>query len=300
MNAKNTLYLLLICLYAIPAYSLEVESFVPDKQVTYKVVGETDLKLHIFTPADHKQSDKRAAIVFFFGGGWNSGSPSQFYPHCEYLASRGMVCMSAEYRVKSRNNTSPRECVMDGKSAVRWIRLNANELGIDPDRIAAGGGSAGGQVAAAAGTTNGFEEENEDLAVSSHPNALVLFNPVYDNGPDGYGHSRVKDYWEEISPIHNIDEKTPPTIVFLGTNDKHIPVETAERYKVLMESNGVRSDLHLYRDQPHGFFNFNKTENYSKTVIEMDRFLASLNYLEGEPGLPTDAGSTGDAPKSDQ
>jgi len=101
-------------------------------------------------------------------------------------------------------------------------------------------------------------------------------------------------------PIHNIDEKTPPTIVFLGTNDKHIPVETAERYKALMESNGVRSELHLYQDQPHGFFNFNREENYTKTVIEMDRFLASLNYLEGGPGLPADAGSTGDAPKSDQ
>ena len=135
MRTKNILCFLLICLYAIPAYSLDVEGFVPDRQVTYKTVGETELKLHIFTPADYKLSDKRAAIVFFFGGGWNSGSASQFYPHCEYLASRGMVCMSAEYRVKSRNNTSPRECVMDGKSAVRWIRLNADKLGIDPDML---------------------------------------------------------------------------------------------------------------------------------------------------------------------
>ncbi|MCP4046822.1 MAG: alpha/beta hydrolase, partial [Gammaproteobacteria bacterium] len=183
MKLINTLWLFLICVYTIPAYSLETTGFVPDREVTYKIVGETELKLHIFTPSDHKLSDKRAAIVFFFGGGWNSGSPSQFYPHCSHLASRGMVCMSADYRVRDRNSTTPRESVMDGKSAVRWIRVNAGELGIDPDRIVAGGGSAGGQVAAATGTTSGFEEENEDTDVSSRPNALVLFNPVFDNGP---------------------------------------------------------------------------------------------------------------------
>jgi acetyl esterase/lipase len=264
---------------------------VPNKTVTYKLVagnkGEiTELKLHIFFPPHHKPSDKYPAIVFFFGGGWKSGSPSQFYPHCDYLASRGMVAMSAEYRVKTRNNTSPRECVKDGKSALRWIRQHADEMGIDPNRLAAGGGSAGGQVAAATGTTKGFEEEGEDLDINSRPDVLVLFNPVYDNGPNGYGHDRVKAYWREFSPMHNISENTPPTIVFLGTRDKLIPVSTAEKYKKLMEAKGRRCDLHLYDGQPHGFFNFRNEEYYTKTVLEMDRFLVSLGYLKGEPTLP--------------
>ncbi len=174
---------------------------------------------------------------------------------------------------------------MDGKSAVRWIRQYATELGIDPERIAAGGGSAGGQVAAATGTITGFEEEGEDLTVASRPNALVLFNPVFDNGPGGYGHDRVEEYWREFSPMHNIGEETPPTIVFLGTQDHHIPVATALEYKRRMEEHGRRCDLHLYEGQPHGFFNYNQRDNYLKTVIEMDRFLASLGYLEGEPTL---------------
>ena len=262
------------------------EKILPDKTLVYKRIGEVELKLHVFTPQDHKASDRRPAIIFFFGGGWYGGSPSQFYQHCKYLASRGMVAMSAEYRVKSRNKTTPRECVKDGKSAVRWIREHATELGVDPERIAAGGGSAGGHVAAATGTTKGFEEEGEDLNISSRPEALVLFNPVYDNGPDGYGHSRVKEYWKAFSPMHNIDETTPPTIVFLGTKDKHVPVKTAREYKRLMEANGRRCDLHLYEGQPHGFFNYGRQgDNYTKTVIEMDRFLASLGYLKGEPTL---------------
>ncbi len=92
-------------------------------------------------------------------------------------------------------------------------------------------------------------------------------------------------YWKEFSPIHNISKDAPPTIVFLGTKDKLIPVKTAKEYKRLMEENGCRCDLHLYEGQPHGFFNYTKKKSYTKTVIEMDLFLASLRYLEGVPIL---------------
>jgi acetyl esterase/lipase len=254
----------------------------PSKIVEYKSVGDVTLDLHVFNPENHKPTDKTPAIVFFFGGGWNGGTPSQFYNQSEYLASRGMVAICAQYRTKKDHNTSPRECVKDGKSAVRWIRAHAAELGIDPHKLAAGGGSAGGHVAAATGTVDGFDEDGEDISVSCRPNALVLFNPVFDNSEQGYGYDRVKDYWKAFSPMHNIDKETPPTIVFLGTKDKLIPVATAEDYKQRMETAGVRCDLHPYEDQPHGFFNKTK---YSETLIEADKFLTSLGYLRGEPTL---------------
>ena len=133
----------------------------------YKEASGTKLRLYIFNPAGHKPADNRPAIVFFFGGGWNGGTPKQFEPHARYLASRGMVALLADYRVKSRQGTSPFECVKDGKSAVRWIRKNSSRLGIDPSRIAAGGGSAGGHVAAATGTVPGLEEKGEDPSISA-------------------------------------------------------------------------------------------------------------------------------------
>jgi len=189
--------------------------------------------------------------------------------------------MSAEYRVKSRNKTPPSECVKDGKSAVRWIRQHAAELGVDPKKVAAGGGSAGGHVAAATGTTKAFEEKGEDLGVSSRPNAMLLFNPVYDNGPGGYGHGRVQEYWKEFSPMHNIDKDTPPAVVFLGTKDKLIPVATAKKFKELMEKAGVKSVLHLFEGQGHGFFNRRgDMKCYNKTVEQMDAFLVELGYLK--------------------
>ena len=142
---------------------------------TYKSIDGIDLSLYIFEPDGHKASDRRPAAVFFFGGGWNGGTPQQFEPHCRYLASRGMVAIVADYRVKSRHGTSPFECVKDGKSAIRWIRSHAERLGIDPARIAAGGGSAGGHVAAAAGNLPKLEEDGEDLTVSSVPKRVAAF-----------------------------------------------------------------------------------------------------------------------------
>jgi acetyl esterase len=98
----------------------------------YKSIGEVKLSLHVFRPADRPKSgpeiERLPAIVFFFGGGWNSGTVTQFVKHGEYLASRGMVAVVADYRVRSRHGVTPVECVADAKSAIRWVRSHAGEL----------------------------------------------------------------------------------------------------------------------------------------------------------------------------
>ena len=277
---------LLLLSFVLPlAASAQLVKLDGAKAIQYKQVEDTKLFLHVFNPKGHKDSDRRPAIVFFFGGGWSGGTPKQFEPHCTYLASRGMVAITAEYRVKSRNKTTPFECVKDGKSAIRWVRANAGKLGVDPKCVAAGGGSAGGHVAAATGNCPGLEEEGENLKVSSKPDVLVLFNPVYDNSSKGYGHDRVKPRWKEISPMHNIRKGAPPTIVFLGTKDKLIPVSTAQEYEKRLVAVGSRSELHLYEGATHGFFNKSKGDAYPDTVIKMDDFLNSLGWLKGEPTI---------------
>ena len=150
------LILLMLSVGAPLARAYDIPGFTPDQIIPFKQTvnstgGAVTLNLHVFTPPGHQPSHQRPAIVFFFGGGWVDGSASHFHPQCEYLASRGMVAISAEYRVKNLHGTTPQECVKDGKSAIRYVRQNAAALGIDPNRIAAGGGSAGGHVAAAAG-----------------------------------------------------------------------------------------------------------------------------------------------------
>ena len=100
------------------------QGFADEKTFTYKSAPQAELKIHVHLPPDWKPSDKRPAIVFFFGGGWKSGTVKQFEPQATYLASRGMVAARADYRVESRQDVTPDACVEDAKSAVRWLREN--------------------------------------------------------------------------------------------------------------------------------------------------------------------------------
>ncbi len=265
----------------------------------YKTIGEVELRIFIFNPPNHQATDRRPAIVFFFGGGWAGGHARQFAPQCAYLAGRGMVAMTAEYRVRSRHGTTPFECVKDGKSAVRWVRTSAARLGVDPNRIAAGGGSAGGHVAACTGVIDGLEEDGEDRTASSRPNAMVLFNPALLLGSiDGELDlpaerlEKLKDRFgknspTELSPYHALGAGAPPTIIFHGEADTTVPIESARAYAAKARPLGVRCELNAYPGAAHGFFNHGPGDNsaFINTMKAADRFLVSLGYLAGEPTI---------------
>jgi len=257
-------------------------------QVVYKQIDTVSLSMDIYYPPDMDKTASYPVMIFFFGGGWKGGSVKQFEPHARYFSNRGIVCALADYRVESRQRTSPFESLKDAKSAIRFIRKNATRFQIDRGKIIASGGSAGGHLAAATALVSEFNEAGEDLSVSCVPNALVLFNPVIDNGPAGYGYERIGKAYKHFSPLHNISEGVPPTIFFLGTNDHLIPVATARYYQAAMVKVGSRCDLFLYEDQPHGFFNFRNREYYNKTVLETDKFLISLGYMTGRPSIDPD------------
>src|SRR5690606_34070823 len=110
-------------------------------------------------------------------------------------------------------------------------RAHAEELGIDPDRIASAGGSAGGHLAAFVGMVDGMDDPQDDKSVSPKSNAMVLFNPVLNNGPGGFGFDRIGQRYREYSPAHNVSADDPPAIVFLGSEDGLIPVQQMEDFK---------------------------------------------------------------------
>ncbi len=254
----------------------------------YRVVDDRELSLYVTKPDDWQSSDKRPAIVFFHGGGWVGGAPGQFTEHSKYLASRGMVAIQVEYRLLDKtNNDPPTICIDDARTAMIWVRRRANELGIDPERIASGGGSAGGHLAAFVGMVDHAQDSSAKLIVSSKSNAMLLFNPVFDNGPEGWGKKRVGKRYKEFSPMHNITSDDPPAIVFLGSADQLIPVKTVEKFQEEMQQAGNQCEIHIYEGQPHGFFNHGRNGNrwYYETVIASDRFLKSLGWLTGEPTL---------------
>jgi len=272
------------------------QEFAPDRAVVFKTIGEVQLKLHIFEPDGHQASDPKPTIVFFFGGGWTGGTPRQFYQQATELADQGMVAISAEYRVSSRHKTTPFESVQDAKSAVRWIRQHAGELGINPDQIVASGGSAGGHVAACTGVITGHEEQGEDLEISSIPNAMILFNPVLDTTAKGYGLKKVGEARQtDISPCHQVRSGIVPTLLLHGTADTTVPFENAERFTRLMTEASNICELKAYEGAGHGFFNGNffrpKTKDttpYEKAMAQSLAFLRTHEFLPSPPAEEAD------------
>jgi acetyl esterase/lipase len=252
----------------------------------FKKTPEGELTLHCFMPADWKATDKRPVIVFFFGGGWKNGSFTQFVPQAEYFAGRGLVAVSADYRIESKHKAKPDQCAEDAKSAIRWVRANAAKLGIDPGKVIASGGSAGGHLAAATALVEKFDSP-DDPKVSCKPNALVLYNPFLNGKGRTITGSNGTNVAEAISPTLFLKKDAPPSIQFFGTTDKLLDqgTEYAKRCKEL----GVRAELFTAEGVGHSFFN--REPWLSVTTIKADEFLTSLGYLKGAPTIKPPAGA---------
>lgn len=272
MVKVNLLLLLLFVCNSI-AFTSEIKEDIK----IYKKVNGVEYSLYITYPIDIKVGDKRPAVVYFNGGGWKTRGMSQFVSHAEYLAQKGVVCIRAEYRVENIDKSTPFQSLEDARSAIRYVRKNASKMGIDSSRIAASGGSAGGHLAVACALVEGWDSKNDDLSISCKPNALILFNPVIDNSPAGYAYSRIKQYYKDFSPLHNIRKGIPPVIFFLGTKDKLIPVETAEYFKKSIERLGGTCELHLYEGEEHSFFNKEEFKPIMHYLSE--KFLIKIGWI---------------------
>ena len=268
-----------------------------DSVRTYKSVDGHDLKIWVFNPTITSKTNASApAMLFFFGGGWHGGSPTQFVKYCELLSERGMVGIVADYRVKSRQGVQAKTCVEDALDALRYVTTNADSLGIDPKKIGVGGGSAGGHLAACLGTIH-----VDDPAA---PKLMALFNPatilasIPSNLLDtplpalqkleqinaailakaGQLRDRIGLEPIELSPFHHVANNSPPTIIFHGTNDKTVPYDSAILFASHLRKKGVFVDFKTYEEAGHGFFN--REPYFSQTAKELDAFLLNLGWLE--------------------
>ncbi|MBB6441918.1 alpha/beta hydrolase [Phycisphaera mikurensis] len=260
----------------------------PTRSVVYKTTPQGELRLFLHEPAE-RGIGPAPAVLFFHGGGWLNGTATQFDGQAGRLADRGIVGIQAEYRLADPHGATPFASLADAITAMRYVRRHAAGLGVDPGRVAAGGGSAGGHLAAALATATAEDLDTDppaDRGVSYRPDALILFNPVYDNGPGGYGHERIGDRYTDFSPLHNLHAGMPPTLVMLGDRDDLVPVATAERFRDGMRGLGVRSELIVYPGETHGFFNPHRGRRvmYERTLAATEAFLASLGWIGPPPG----------------
>lgn len=203
--------------------------------------GKPDpMRLHVFKPKGWSTNDHRPALVFFFGGGWTRGTPDRSASNAKWAATLGMVGIAPDYRTKERFGTTPLESVADGRAAVRWVQDHADKLGIDPKKIVVGGSSSGGHVALWTAIVHTPPGSATDEAPRAKPFALILVSPVSDTSlANGYTPKRFGDKAEALSPVHQLDAKMPPVLVFHGDADTTVTnaQSIALRDKLVASSN---------------------------------------------------------------
>lgn len=257
----------------------------PMRKVMYKTVGGQRLYLHVFDPAGLAPADKRPCFLVIHGGGWMGGEPRRMYPFAAHFAKLGMVGISLQYRiVTSKADVTVFDCVKDGRSAVRYLRQHAAELGIDPDKIIVSGASAGGHLAVGTALFDNVDDDSDDLKISCAPNALVLFYPVIDTSKDGYGNVKIGKRWQELSPLHHVRPGVPPTIIFHGSGDTTTPFAGVQAFRDVMLKAGNRIELVVNEGGQHGYLMYDRSL-YEETLHKTEIFLTSIGLLESSaPG----------------
>ena len=269
-----------------------VDAYPPDLPglpwMVYRRVGSKSLRLWFRYPAGDADSP-RGAVLFFFGGGFRVGTPSQFDYQARAVAAAGLVGILADYRVSSRDGVSTAACVEDACAAMAFVRGNAARLGLDGRRIAAAGGSAGATLAVGLAT---FARPGSGPAAD----ALALYNPllisaplpgVYEMNPE-----RV-EFFERlagvsgasISAVHHLRDDLPPTLIMHGQDDRLIPCDTASAFGRLAASRGLDCRLITYPGADHGFFNAGASRNNEllrRTTAELLGFLGRIGWIEGD------------------
>jgi len=255
-----------------------VAKLTPTRKITYKKVGDRELSLHVFQPNGWKADDKRVGYISIHGGGWTGMGPERMYAFADHYAKLGLVSISVQYRLASvKTNTTVSDCVKDVRSAVRYVRAHAAELGIDPGKVIVSGGSAGGHLAASTAMFD-VNEDSDDLKISPIPNALILLFPVIDTSKDGYGNAKIGERWKELSPAHNVRAGLPPTLTFHGTGDITTPFKGAQIFHDAMLKAGNRSELVVNEGAVHGYL-MRTQPLFEECLAKSDAFLKSLSLL---------------------
>lgn len=212
------------------------------------------MRLFVMKPDGWTSADRRPALMFFFGGGWTTGTPRNSIGWARTAARLGMVGIAPDYRTIGRFKTTALEAVADGRAALHWVQEHATELGIDPARVAVGGNSAGGHVALWTAITHAPPGSTADESPRIKPAALILFSTVSDTSVlTGYTPERFGEHASALSPVHQLDGSMPPVLAFHGDADALVPLAQATILRDKLVATGNSCELHIVPGGGHNF-----------------------------------------------
>ncbi len=255
---------------------MPVSDSVPDRIAIYKSVDGVDLQVHIFNAKGVMDGEKSPALVFMHGGGLRRGSPEQGYEFADNFTQEGVAVVAVQYRLLDNNAETLDQLIADAKSAVRWLRENAEDLSIDPDRIVMAGHSAGAFLSLTTGVLPKFEEHSENLQVSSVPNALIPWSAMVSRADDPENSMLPEGLqMDDLSPASYVRPGLPPAMFIHGDMDPVAPYEVAQSFEQRYRAAGNNSSFHVVEGADHFFA---EPEQRAQVMELISQFLAELGY----------------------
>lgn len=245
----------------------------------FRDLSPEPLRLHVYKPDGWTPADRRPAFVYFFGGGWNRGTPERSGPWARMASRWGMVGVAPDYRTRDRYGTTPFESIADARLAVKWVIDHADELGIDPAKVVVGGNSAGGHLALWTAIDKVPEGSEASESPSRKPAALVLSSPAADTSGERWA-ARFRGKGEALSATLNLTPNMPPALVFHGDADAVVPYEVATALRDALVAGGGNCELVTVPGGSHNF-RTDLPEWRDKTEMKIRDFLVKLKLIDG-------------------
>jgi acetyl esterase/lipase len=271
-----------------------------EKDVAY-LGPDRQEKGDLYLPPMVPKGSGSPAVVIIHGGGWTEGDKeaAREINIGTSLAEHGYVGFSINYLLAKTGRPTWPQNLQDCKTAVRWLRKNADRLQIDTRHIGAIGGSAGGHLAAMLAVTGpeaGLDPKGPDGQYSCAVQAAVdLYGPAdltrwpHDAGLAMLPGSRAEkpELYKLASPVTHVSQKAPPVLILHGTADDTVPIEQSKQLADVLRKVGVPHELIVIEGAPHSFHLQPKQRDLRPLVVGFfDRYLKTRPVLRREPTIP--------------